>query len=450
MANAGSIVASLIVNADQMVAGFNAGTEAAKKASNSIGGSIDRINSKQINQAATSILKNMLGPVALMSAGTQMATDLVKGFSTGSIKTWEDAGRGLMESLNKGLQSIPIVGEFAKLGEAIGNAFTGVDKAVASIAETAVQVEKVQKLINSLKAETDLITASKEKIIQRTEDLNKTAAQKEYEQIEKDLKNKEDISIKAAMDLWEETNKVKSTPFKFVGEDANPENLGMGGAYGVGSVQKIDNTVEYNKELDALQEKRIRYEKEIRDASAQGHAFDMFEIAESLTAEQKAIDAKAQSELDAKQKIQDANDAEQAEWDEMLDWAKEMQKEIEGDEKERLRLIKEREKAEEKAGEVALKARQDAREEAIKGYEDYQKAEDVFAETAAQLDAKSAGASATTSIDTAIGNVKIAGATDFSVQKQMDIAQSTLKEAKNQSDYLKSIDESLHKLGGTT
>ena len=321
---------------------------------------------------------------------------------------------------------------------------------MASIAETAVQVEKVQKLINSLKAETDLITASKEKIIQRTEDLNKTAAQKEYEQIEKDLKNKEDISIKAAMDLWEETNKVKSTPFKFVGEDANPENLGMGGAYGVGSVQKIDNTVEYNKELDALQEKRIRYEKEIRDASAQGHAFDMFEIAESLTAEQKAIDAKAQSELDAKQKIQDANDAEQAEWDEMLDWAKEMQKEIEGDEKERLRLIKEREKAEEKAGEVALKARQDAREEAIKGYEDYQKAEDVFAETAAQLDAKSAGASATTSIDTAIGNVKIAGATDFSVQKQMDIAQSTLKEAKNQSDYLKSIDESLHKLGGTT
>ena len=134
----------------------------------------------------------------------------------------------------------------------------------------------------------------------------------------------------------------------------------------------------------------------------------------------------------------------------MLDWSKEMQKEIEGDEKERLRLIKEREKAEEKAGEVALKARQDAREEAIKGYEDYQKAEDVFAETAAQLDAKSAGASATTSIDTAIGNVKIAGATDFSVQKQMDIAQSTLQEAKSQSDYLKSIDAALHNLGGGT
>ena len=449
MANAGSIVASLIVNADQMVAGFNAGTEAAKKASNSIGGSIDRINSKQINQAATSILKNMLGPVALVSAGASMATDLVKGFSTGSMKTWEDAGRGLMESLNKGLQSIPIVGEFAKLGEAIGNAFTGVDKAVAAIAETAVQVEKVQKLINSLKAEVDLITASKEKIIQRTEDLNKTAAQKEYEQIEKDLQKQEDLSIKAAMDVWEATNKIKSTPFttKLISEGSDsfrPEYAGMGG--GTGPITEQVVNPEYVKELDALQEKKVRYEKEIRDASAQGHAIDMFNIAELQTAEQTAIDAKE----NAKQKIQDANDAEQAEWDEMLDWAKEMQKEIEGDEKERLRLIKEREKAEEKAGEVALKARQDAREEAIKGYEDYQKAEDVFAETAAQLDAKSAGASATTSIDTAIGNVKIAGATDFSVQKQMDIAQSTLQEAKSQSDYLKSIDAALHNLGGGT
>ena len=406
MANAGSIVASLIVNADQMVAGFNAGTEAAKKASNSIGGSIDRINSKQINQAATSILKNMLGPVALVSAGASMATDLVKGFSTGSMKTWEDAGRGLMESLNKGLQSIPIVGEFAKLGEAIGNAAFGVDKATASIAETAIQVEKVQKLINSLKAETDLITASKEKIIQRTEDLNKTAAQKEYEQIEKDLQKQEDLSIKAAMDEWEATNKVKSTPFKFVGEDANPENLGMGGAYGVGSVQKIDNTVEYNKELDALQEKRVRYEKEIRDASAQGHAIDMFGIAEAQRAEQTAIDA----QIDA-----------QAEWDEMLQWGSDMQKEINADEETRIKLIKERTTAEEKANDVLYKAN-------LK-----------FVDTAETLKKQTENQTTTTGLSTAIGNVKVAGANDFSVQKQLDVARQTLEEARRQSEILRNI-----------
>ena len=104
----------------------------------------------------------------------------------------------------------------------------------------------------------------------------------------------------------------------------------------------------------------------------------------------------------------------------------------------------------EKLKDAEIKAKQDARDEAIKAYEDYQEAQDVFAKTAEELDKKAAGVSATTSVDTAIGSVKIAGASDFSVQKDMDIAQSTLEEAKNQSDYLKSIDSALHKMGGTT
>ncbi len=104
----------------------------------------------------------------------------------------------------------------------------------------------------------------------------------------------------------------------------------------------------------------------------------------------------------------------------------------------------------EKIKDAEIEAKQDARDEAIKAYEDYQEAQDVFAKTAEELDKKAAGVSATTSVDTAIGSVKIAGASDFSVQKEMDIAESTLKESKNQSDYLKSIDSSLHNLGGTT
>ena len=104
----------------------------------------------------------------------------------------------------------------------------------------------------------------------------------------------------------------------------------------------------------------------------------------------------------------------------------------------------------EKIKDAEIEAKQDARDEAIKAYEDYQEAQDVFAKTAEELDKKAAGVSATTSVDTAIGSVKIAGASDFSVQKEMDIAESTLKEAKNQSDYLKSIDSALHKLGGGT
>jgi len=417
MANAGSIVASLIVNADQMLAGFNAGTEAAKKASNSIGGSIDRINSKQINQAATSILKNMLGPVALVSAGASMATDLVKGFSTGSIKTWEDAGRGLMESLNKGLQSIPIVGEFAKLGEAIGNAAFGVDKATASIAETAVQVEKVQKLINSLKAETDLITASKEKIIQRTEDLNKTAAQKEFDQIEKDLQKQEDLTIKAAMDAWDQTNKIKSKPFLTVTKKNLDENeRRVAQQSGFIPTEQIQNKSYYD-EVDAFQARRVTYEKEIRSASAQGHAFDMQEIADAQTAEQTAIDAK---------------ESAQAEWDEMLQWGVDMQKEIIADEETRIKLIKERATAEEKANDVLYKAN-------LK-----------FVDTAETLKKQTENQTTTTGLSTAIGNVKVAGANDFSVQKQLDVAKQTLEEARRQSEILRNISSKTQPSGGVT
>ena len=417
MANAGSIVASLIVNADQMLAGFNAGTEAAKKASNSIGGSIDRINSKQINQAATSILKNMLGPVALVSAGASMATDLVKGFSTGSIKTWEDAGRGLMESLNKGLQSIPIVGEFAKLGEAIGNAAFGVDKATASIAETAVQVEKVQKLINSLKAETDLITASKEKIIQRTEDLNKTAAQKEFDQIEKDLQKQEDLTIKAAMDAWDQTNKIKSKPFLTVTKKNLDENeRRVAQQSGFIPTEQIQNKSYYD-EVDAFQARRVTYEKEIRSASAQGHAFDMQEIADAQTAEQTAIDDK---------------ESAQAEWDEMLQWGVDMQKEIIADEETRIKLIKERTSAEEKANDVLYKAN-------LK-----------FVDTAETLKKQTENQTTTTGLSTAIGNVKVAGANDFSVQKQLDVAKQTLEEARRQSEILRNISSKTQPSGGVT
>jgi len=420
MANAGSIVASLIVNADQMMAGFNAGTEAAKKASNSIGGSIDRINSKQINQAATSILKNMLGPVALVSAGTQMATDLVKGFSSGSIKTWEDAGRGLMESLNKGLQSIPIVGEFAKLGEAIGNAAFGVDKATASIAETAVQVEKIQTLINSLKADADLVTASKEKIIQRTEDLNRTAAEKELNQIEKDLKVKKDLAIKAALAIFDATNKINEQQFKTVviSEGVNsmrPEMAGMEG--GSGPVTRQEVNPEYDKAIIAQQEKRNRAEKQIRDDLNKGYENQIQDIKDLQTAEQTAIDAK---------------ESAQAEWDEMLQWGVDMQKEIIADEETRIKLIKERTSAEEKANDVLYKAN-------LK-----------FVDTAETLKKQTENQTTTTGLSTAIGNVKVAGANDFSVQKQLDVAKQTLEEARRQSEILRNISSKTQPSGGVT
>ena len=423
MANAGSIVASLIVNADQMVAGFNAGTEAAKKASNSIGGSIDRINSKQINQAATSILKNMLGPVALVSAGASMATDLVKGFSTGSMKTWEDAGRGLMESLNKGLQSIPIVGEFSKLGEAIGNAFFGVDKAVASIAETAIQVEKVKVLVESLKGVADLRISNEEKILKDIADLNKTDSEKNLDKYADELDKKLALTEKNALAVWEAQNVKPQQKIMVQGKSVG---TGEGGG-GMVVQQEIDNP-EYDKLMEEREVKRQKYIADRKKDNDQVFKDEMTKL-ENLT--KTYDDAVLKKTADAEQQKQ---------------MAKEIGDLIKQIDDEQLKIAKEKIEAEK----ALTKARQNARDEAIKGYEDFQQAQDDFAATTETLKKQTENQTTTTGLSTAIGTVKVAGANDFNVQKQLDLAKETLAESKRQSDYLKSIDANLHPGGKVT
>lgn len=118
MPNIGSYTASLVLNADAYTAGAATAVAASKKMESTIGGTFDRISRKQISQATSDIIKNFLGPVALINMGTGIVTDLVKGISEGST-TFENAGRKLMESLAKGLSDVPIVGGFVKLSPRI-------------------------------------------------------------------------------------------------------------------------------------------------------------------------------------------------------------------------------------------------------------------------------------------------------------------------------------------
>ena len=419
MANAGSIVASLIVNADGAIAGFNAGTEAAKKAANSIGGSIDRINSKQINQAATSILKNMLGPVALVSAGTQMATDLVKGFSTGSIKTWEDAGRGLIESLNKGLQSIPIVGEFGKLGEAIGNAFFGVDKANASIAETQIQISKVDAVLKQLKSTADLTLSAEAKIRKETRQLNLTADQKELEDYQDKLDAELDMQLAAQLAQFDNTKGpekqiqvAKTTTFR-------------GGAT---TNTLIDNPL-YAEQMEERVQARARVEKRVRADLETTFNIESNKIIEAQQERARAMKDEADFQKDLNE-TKKQTDAGYAAW------------KLETDNKEldRKKLLARVEKD-------LADERSDALDAAIKAYDEYGDAQANFGNTVDEIKRKGAedakNQSVTTGLQTAIGAVKVAGAQDFSVQKQIDLAKNALAESKRQSDLLKKISENL-------
>lgn len=372
----GKLEVDLYANPDPMIQGFMKGEQAAKRASGSIGESIDKINKKQMKNIAAGLLGN-LGVIGAIDAGTKIADDMVKGFQDGSIKGFGGAIEALGTTLVKNLENIPIAGALGRLIAAGVDAVSGgtmsqEGKQQGSRGEydeknkAAIEFERIKKIRDDNDAE----------VIKKNADA-KTAAAKKIADEEGRQRKFYDDQQKSSL---KEVQKIK--------DDLRHSTM-----------SERDIEIERIQALPQL----VKRQKE--EAIA---AYDQLQANKAKMIAQKELDnAKEKSSKEELERIEKIKDAE-------------------------------------------IEAKQDARDEAIKAYEDYQEAQDVFAKTAEELDKKAAGVSATTSVDTAIGSVKIAGASDFSVQKEMDIAQSTLKEAKNQSDYLKSIDESLHKLGGTT
>lgn len=422
MANAGSIVASLIVNADGAIAGFNAGTDAAKKAASSIGGSIARINSKQINSAATNLLKNFVSPAAIAGAGASLLSDLIKGFSTGSTKTWEQAGMNLMQSLNKGLQSIPIVGEFGKLGETIGNAFFGVDKANASIAQTEIQIAKVDAVLKQLKSTADLTLSTEAKIRKDTRQLNMTADAKELDDYQDKLDAELELSDAAQLALFDST----AGPSKQLLKDTYSAGTGEGG--GSQSSILVDNPL-YEQQMEERVQARARVEKRVREDSDTTFQIESDKIKEAQRERAKAV----KDESDFQKGIAEDIRVQDEEYDK---W----KKQSDAEELARTKLLARVEKD-------LADERSDALDAAVKAYDAYGDAQANFGNTVDEIKRKGAedakNQSVTTGLQTAIGAVKVAGAQDFSVQKQIDIAKNALAESKRQSDLLTKISENL-------
>ena len=420
MANAGSIVASLIVNADGAIAGFNAGTEAAKKAANSIGGSIARINSKQINAAATNLLKNFVSPAALAGAGASLLSDLVKGFSTGSTKTWEQAGMNIMTSLNKGLQSIPIVGEFGKLGETIGNAFFGVDKANASIAQTEVQLLKIDAVLKQLKSTADLTLSTEEKIRKDTRQINMTADAKELDDYQDKLDKELDLSIAAQLEMYDKS--LAPAPEKTIQTKTKTTMRGS-------AIYITEENLLYDQQMEERVQARARAEKRIREDAAITFDIEASKVVDAQRERAKAVQDLANLN---KEKAEDNRLEKEAD--------NELQRRIDAEELARTKLLARVEKD-------LADERSDALDAAVKAYDAYGDAQANFGNTVDEIKRKGAedakNQNVTTGLQTAIGAVKVAGAQDFSVQKQIDLAKNALAESKRQSDLLKKISENL-------
>jgi len=96
------------------------------------------------------------------------------------------------------------------------------------------------------------------------------------------------------------------------------------------------------------------------------------------------------------------------------------------------------------------KSREDSNKQALDGQNDLAEARKAYAETEAELNAQAAGTSNVEGLSTAIGSIKVAGSTDFSIEKQMDIAKQQLNATELHTDILQEIADSLNAMGATT
>lgn len=146
-----------------------------------------------------------------------------------------------------------------------------------------------------------------------------------------------------------------------------------------------------------------------------------------------------QETLESLQTSQEEYNSKLAEQNDLLEWFDELSKEIQDDEKKKNDLLKER-----------IKFQEDSNKEALDGQNDLAKARQAYAETEAELNAQAAGTSNVEGLSTAIGSIKVAGSTDFSIEKQMDIAKQQLNATELHTDILQEIADSLSAMGGTT
>ena len=299
MPNIGSYTASLVLNADAYTAGAATAVAASKKMESTIGGTFDRISKKQISQATSDIIKNFLGPVALINMGTGIVTDLVKGISEGST-TFENAGRKLMESLAKGLSDVPIVGGFVKLGEAIGNAFFGVDAANAMMEQSKNKIKEITGLVVLLQDASKSKVDAEKSVQKQIDDMNKSASQKELELFTQTQKTKQDLIQK---NLISELEARQKTQF-----DAMPKTVGDPNSINVAASAQAGRSI-YSKETvnPALNEQLIKNIEELQRLQVRTDADSAAAIANAVQAQTELI-----TKRDEAFKLADKEKSEQA------------------------------------------------------------------------------------------------------------------------------------------
>jgi len=427
MATVGSFVVNTYMNNENFMAGVKASQSAAKKMETGIGSSMDKINQKQLGNFGKNLMQG-LGVISLAKTGADLALDFMKGFEDGTIKNFSDVANKLQVTIEDAIKNIPVAGAFFQMGRIIQEKFTG----------AMAEAEKFASWAKMEDAHNKKVLDDVNEIAKARKDLNDIVAK----QVQTDMNNDPSISKSKKDYAAYEKSIVDAQKVK---EDAvRKKELDEGNTFDEGA--SIRRQMADAKELDKLTREYLKRQGDNMDKQ---DAIDALKTANEITrdiyergAAENAIGKEKQKNLEfMESELQHAvflKQITQEQMDDALKYNADTEKRIEA------RLAQEKKVTDQIAEQKNLN------DMIAESNDDQLRAQEDFDKTKAGLEEQAANLSSTTGVSSAIGDVKVAGAADFSIEKQLSLAQEALQAANDSVELLRIIADQAKTAGATT
>jgi len=427
MATVGSFVVNTYMNNENFMAGVKASQHAAKKMETGIGSSMDKINQKQLGNFGKNLMQG-LGVISLAKTGADLALDFMKGFEDGTIKNFSDVANKLQVTIEDAIKNIPVAGAFFQMGRIIQEKFTG----------AMAEAEKFASWAKMEDAHNKKVLDDVNEIAKARKDLNDIVAK----QVQTDMNNDPSIS-KSKKDYAAYEKSIVDA--QKVREDAvRKKELDEGNTFDEGA--SIRRQMADAKELDKLTREYLKRQGDNMDKQ---DAIDALKTANEITrdiyergAAENAIGKEKQKNLEfMESELQHAvflKQITQEQMDDALKYNADTEKRIEA------RLAQEKKVTDQIAEQKNLN------DMIAESNDDQLRAQEDFDKTKAGLEEQAANLSSTTGVSSAIGDVKVAGAADFSIEKQLSMAQESLQAANDSVELLRIIADQAKTAGATT
>tara|TARA_R110000868_G_scaffold6825_1_gene37902 strand:+ start:2425 stop:3687 length:1263 start_codon:yes stop_codon:yes gene_type:complete len=413
MATVGAMSVDMFMNNKHYLAGVSAATSATKRMESEISSSIAKINAKQMKSVTNNLLGNF-GVVGMFQAGANMATELVKGFNSESIKGFGDAMSVLGNTLVSAIKALPIAGAFLQLGEEIGKSVFG--DAQKEIDKTILAMQKLDAAMKIIQAPNITINSTLAAMQSKVTNFGESDKEKERRLFIEDIKNKQDAANKQ-----ESIQRLGNMPQQFTIEKRQVA-LQKGGTR---EVETIIQNLEYEKQIVEYTARQAVIQKEIAD-KGKDKINDATIAFDKAAAELQVLEDQKKLNEEMAQLFKDIAEAKKKA---AADAAKALAEQI----KQEKNLAREQLKQQ----------KANAFNEAIDAYEALTAAENEYDAKVEKIKKDSGNLAGSVGLNTAIGTVKVAAVVDFGVQKQIDLAAQMLKEAKENNEYMQSINASV-------